>query len=213
MAYKRVSLLRVALWASALALTGCYAKSSPITASPEYSASRPTPPLPFAVGLRSAAHGDNVALIQGAQVAGRFAMRLRDANVFSDVIYPMTELSPITPDLILEVSVSSAHDLHPLKNLAKDIAVGLSLLLLQPLLPTSYDLAVEITALPSGSGFAPAPELRATRRSRFSFTWLRASDEAIERWHLDTTNRAIDAMIASVEEHYAAAARPETMQR
>ena len=206
MAWKRASLLTLSL--CAFALSGCYARSLPLAPLPEPAPGHISPALSRVVGIRSGKHGDNVALVHAGRVAERFARRLFEAGVFSDVIHPLTDRSPARPDVVIELSVSSTHDLHPLKNLAADIAAGLSLLLLQPVLPTTWDLSVEITASGHGGGAGRAEVFRTAARSRFEFTWLRASQESIEHWHRETSDRAINAMVARVAEHYAPAAQP-----
>ena len=96
-------------------LAGCYAKSVPMaphkTAAPssEAFAARPT----LLAGVRSATHGDNIERVHPERVSHRFAESLYAAGVFSDVVYPLTERSPAVPDIVFEISVSSAYDLHP----------------------------------------------------------------------------------------------------
>ena len=97
---------------------------------------------------------------------------------------------------------------HRLANLAKDIAAGLSILLLQPVLPTVVDLEVELEA--RGTATGTAPELRGTSRTRFEYTWIRAPKESIEQWHRKATDRAIDELIARIVDHYGHRTATET---
>ena len=199
----------IALSTSAFALVvlaGCYAKSVPmpllepsvpLNHSP---GSRPT----LLAGVRAATHGDNIERLHPERLTQRLAERLADANIFSDVVYPLTVQSPAVPDVIFEVSVSSIYDLHPVSNLAKDIAVGLSVLLLQPVLPTVYDLQVELATSGSTTG---GDVLLGRSRTRFEFNWLRASDRSIEQWHREATDRAIDELVKRIGDRYGA--RPE----
>lgn len=192
-------------WAIApFLLAGCYAKSVPMppraAAEPSTKAAVPRPTLLAAV--RSSEHGDNVGRIQPERLVQRFAERLYDATIFSDVVYPLTERSPAVPDVVFEISVASSYDLHPVSNLAKDVAVGLSILLLQPVLPTAYDL--EVTLATRGVGTETKPELLGTGQTRFEFNWLRAPDDSIEQWHRDTTDRAIDELVDRIAARYGA---------
>ena len=205
----------IALLTSAFALVapsvlaGCYAKSVPMplrepSATPSHSSgSRPT----LLAGIRSTTHGENIERLQPERLTQRLAKRLADASIFSDVVYPLTKQSPAVPDVVLEVSVSSSYDLHPVSNLAKDIAVGLSVLLLQPVLPTVYDLEVELATSGSISGGAPESKLLGRSRTRFEFTWLHASEESIEQWHREATDRAIDELVERIGDRFGA--RPE----
>jgi hypothetical protein len=201
----QTAMLLLATSAFALFLwTGCYAKSAPMPLSepsakqsPE-AGSRPT----LLVGIRGASHGDNIQRLHPERLTQRLAERLADAGIFSEVVYPLTELSPAIPDIVFEISISSHYDLHPLTNLAKDVAVGLSVLLLQPVLPTVYDLNVEVSASASPVGDQSRSKLVAARQSRFEFTWLRASEESIEAWHHETTERAIDALVKRIVDFY-----------
>ena len=195
-------------------LAGCYAKSVPMLPrettplGEESPASRPM----LLAGVRSTTHGDNIARLHPERLAQRLAERLATASVFSDVVYPLTRQSAAVPDVVFEVSVSSRYDLHPVSNLAKDIAVGLSILLLQPVLPTVYELEVEIAARSPGSVGAPdsEPDLRGTSRTRFEFNWLRAPAESIEQWHFEATDRAIEDLLARIIDRYGARPGAET---
>ncbi len=201
----------IALSASAFALfalAGCYAKSTAMAprenAAPpgESPASRPT----LLAGVLPAKHGNNIERLQPERVTQRFAERLYAANVFSDVVYPLTSRSPAVPDVVFEVTVSSSYDLHPVSNFAKDVAVGLSILLLQPVLPTVYDLEVNLATRSPAPGGAAEPELRGASRTRFEFTWLRASKESIEQWHSEATDGAIDELVDRIADRYGARA-------
>ena len=202
----------IALLASAFALgalivlAACYAKSVPLpqrapSATPSHS---PDSRRTLLAGIRSTTHGDNIERLQPERLTQRLAERLADASIFSDVVYPLTKQSPAVPDVVFEVSVSSSYDLHPVSNLAKDIAVGLSVLILQPVLPTVYDLEVQLET--SGS-IADGTKLQGTSRTRFEFNWLRASEESIEQWHREATDRAIDELVKRIGDRYGA--RPE----
>lgn len=189
-----------------IGLAGCYAKSVPMTPGEATAPSSDSPtsgPMLLA-GVRSATPGNNIERIDPERMTHLFAERLYDAGIFSDVVYPLTEQSPAVADVIFEISVTSSYDLHPVSNLAKDIVVGLSILLLQPALPTVYDLEVTLEARSPRSGRAPEleSELRGASQSRFEFTWFHASKESIDEWHRETTDHAIDELVARIADHY-----------
>jgi len=205
----------IALLTSAFALVvlaGCYAKSVPMPppepSEPPSHSSGPRPTL--LAGIRTATHGDNIERLHPERLTQRLAERLAQASIFSDVVYPLTKQSPAVPDVVFEVSVSSSYDLHPVSNLAKDIAVGLSILFLQPVLPTVYDLEVKLATSGSTTDGAPASKLLGASRTRFEFTWLRASEESIEQWHRETTDRAIDELVERIGDRYGARPKAET---
>jgi len=161
-------------------------------------------------GVRAATHGDNVDLIVPESVVQHFAERLYAAGIFSDVVYPLTERSPAVADIVFELSVTSSYDLHRISNLARDIAVGLSVLLLQPMLPTVYDLEVTLTARAITTEDMQETVLEGSARSHFESTWLRVPEKSVRQWHRETARRAIDALVARVADRHGARSRPGT---
>jgi len=186
--------LRPPLLLLALVLASCSARSFPQESAP------PAPvraePLALRAGVRDASAGPNVGRIRAGDVAERFARELREAGLFADVVFPLTELSPVEPDVTLEVQVASKHDLHPWQNLLKDLAVGLSVLLLQPLLPTTWDLDLDLGVRARDREGRTLVESRQSSRFRFESTWLRAPEDALVRWHADAVDFAVRALVA-----------------
>jgi hypothetical protein len=173
----------------------CYARSFP------ESGAAPAPvraePVPLTAGVSAASGGPNVARIRALDVGERFARELREASLFAEVTYPLTDLSPREPDVALEVSVASHHDKHVWKNLAKDVAVGLSVLLLQPLLPVTWDLELELGVRARDRAGRSLFESRESSRFRFESTWVRPpSEAALARWHDEATLHAVRSLVA-----------------
>jgi hypothetical protein len=146
--------------------------------------------------VRDASVGPNVGRIRSLDVAERFARELRQAALFAEVVFPATELAPLRPDVTLEVSVASRHDLHPWENLLKDLAVGLSITLLQPLLPTHWDLDLDLAVHARDREGRTLAEAREASRHRFESNWFRPPEEALARWHEDAVDAAVGALVA-----------------
>jgi len=187
-------------------LTGCYAKSVPIApleiAAP--SSESPATQATLLAGVRGGEHGENIERLLPERIVQRFAERLAETRAFSEVVYPLTDQSPAVPDVVFEISVSSSYDLHPVSNLAKDVAVGLSILLLQPVLPTVYELEVQLATNAPMMGAENESALLGSGRSRFEFTWLQAPEESVRDWHRGTTDRAVDELVNRIARRYGA---------
>lgn len=179
---------RPALWTQAVftalvvfALTGCYARSFPVgEAAP---VSGVVEPVEILVGLRGGPVQPNVGRIHSVEVLERFLDQLAEGGLFTRLVYPYTDDAPAEPDLVLELSVSSHHDLHKWTNLGKDLLVGSSLLVLQPVLPTVYDLDLVLTLRVLGPGGESVTELVQEGRYRFEDNRVRASNASLEAWH------------------------------
>lgn len=197
----RIELGRCAIaLALLLPLPSCYARTIPLDplvehAQPPGADAASTAPLPLVVGVRAAQSGTQVPGIDSQRVVERFASELSSAQLFRAVVYPMSDLAHLSPDLVLDVTVASSMNLHEVENLAKDVAVGISVLLLQPVLPTTYDLRVEIGAqILSRSGrtiasYTQAPSLR------FKSNWISPNQEARAQWREEAVARAVAAVV------------------
>lgn len=185
------------------ALTACYAKHFAKDESrlpPQIAVE----PVKLAAGVAKAEPNrkekENVARINPSDVVESFAKRLKDENFFTGVIFPYTELSLMDPDVILEISVRSNYDLQSSENLLKGIAVGFSLLLLQPLLPTEYDLSVYLAVRATTRDGRLIKEYQSRSDYRFQYTSLQPSNEAINQWHQSTVDHAIEGLINKIME-------------
>ena len=182
--------------------SGCYARTVPIPRGVDRPPASEAPATRAAVdqriGIRSGESAGNVPQIDPSRVVERFATRLAKAAVFTEVVYPFTSLAGGEPDVLYDVSVTSSVDLHPLSNLVKDIAGGVSVLLLQPALPTTYELDVEIAAIASSRDGRRLATHRASHALRFETTWLTPPAESLRAWHEETADGAIEALVAAI---------------
>ena len=180
-----------------LALAGCYARSFPLgEAAPTCGA---VEPVGIVVGLRGGPAQSNVGRIQSVEVLERFLDHLAESGLFARLIYPYTDYAPDEPDLVLELSVSSHHDLHKWTNLGKDLLVGASLLVLQPVLPTVYDLDLVLTLRVLGPGGESVTELVQEGRYRFEHDRVRASNASLETWHEEAIEDALRSLEARLQ--------------
>jgi hypothetical protein len=156
-------------------------------------------PVGLVVGLRGGPVQQNVGRIHSVEVLERFLDQLAEGGLFTRLIYPYTDYAPAEPDLVLELSVRSHHDLHKWTNLGKDILVGASLLVLQPALPTVYDLDLVLTLRVLGPGGESVTELVQEGRYRFEHDKVRASNASLEAWHEMATEDALRSLEARLE--------------
>ncbi len=191
------SALLLGVLLGALLLSACSARYRALSPPPP-SAAQARAGLPLLVGVTRGGEGEGVPRLPADRGAERFAAALQQAGLFRGVVYPVSELAPLQPDLWIAVSQSSRYDRHLWRNLASDTAVGLSLLLLQPLLPSLADLEVEIAwevRTPAGRALERG---RAAASTRFESTFLRAPEREVARWHDETQALAIEAAIAQL---------------
>lgn len=192
----RRAALCVALLASALLAAACATRSQLLT--PPAAPSAAAEPIPLRAGVARGEALESVPRVSAGAGLERFAARLHETGLFRAVVFPAGELASPPPDLLLRISLGSRYDRHRLRNLASDAAVGLSLLLLQPLLPSLADLEVELR----WEARAPDGRLlhadRALVRNRLESTWLRTPEPEVARWHDETLGLAIDAALAQL---------------
>lgn len=185
----RVTLLLALVWAS---LCGCYARTVPLAEPPPVHAlSRP---LPGTAGVRLAPGADASALA----VALQFAQALEAAELFDRVVFPHTAQAPTPVDIVLDLHTTSTPDHKALANLVKDLAVGASLLVLQPVLPTRYDLAVEVGVEARRADGFPVGRYLGRSVTSFESNHLRTEGAALEAWRREAVQRAVDAAISEL---------------
>ena len=191
------------LAAAALSVAGCYARSFPLPpvelADVE---STPSPsPLPLDVGVRGGEEGANVFRVRQAEVVQRFAEQLAESGLFERVIHPPGPLAVESPLLVFELTIRSRHDLHAVRNLARDVAAGATLLLLQPLLPTTWDLELELGLRALVGEERVVWEEKRTSRHRFESDWLHPPDAAVAEWYDRATQQVLDQGVSLVRAH------------
>jgi len=191
------------LAAAALSVAGCYARSFAL--APVDFADVESPPslspLPLRVGVRGGEEGANVFRVRQADVVQRFAEQLAEAGLFERVVHPSGPLAVEPPLLVFELTIRSRHDLHAVRNLARDVAAGATLLLLQPLLPTKWDLELELGLRALVAGEQVVWEETRTSRHRFESDWLHPPDAAVAEWYAGATQQVVDQGLALVRAH------------
>jgi hypothetical protein len=167
------------------------------------------PTIPLVVGVRSGEDGTNVFRVRPAELAQRFSEQLAEAALFERVVHPLGPLAEPEPALVLELTIRSRHDLHAVRNLAQDAAAGATLLLLQPLLPTTWDLEIELGLRALVGGNHVVWQQTQTSRQRFESDWLHPPEAAVAEWYASATQRALQqgiALVRAEREQLAAAA-------
>ncbi len=192
-------LASITLLSVALGAAGCYAKHFPQDGetSPAPSSATLVPLVAGVVGA-AAEPGDNVNWIQVDKVVAAFAQQLERAHVFKAVIHPYSDLAPVEPDLLFKVKVDSHFDRMEAKNFFKQVLVGGTLLLLQPVLPVQWDLTVHLEALASRPIRAWSKKYEERSTYRFESTWVQPSRVSIQSWNNDTYRDAVRALVAQI---------------
>lgn len=182
-----------------LVLASCYARSFPLADAPLADAALSgEAPLGLVVGLRAGEEGRNVFHIRQGEVVERFAERLAEAGLFERVIHPAGSRTAAPLPLVIELEVRSRYDLHAIRNLAQDVAAGATLLLLQPLLPTTWDLEIGLELRVRGSDGRVVWEQSASDLHRFESDWLHPPEAALADWHTQAIEHALQKAIASL---------------
>lgn len=163
--------------------------------------------LPATAAVVPAEPSATVPRLTQSAALERFATRLAASEVFEELQFPASALANPRPDLLIHTAVDAHYERHWLRNFASDWLVGLSLLTLQPLLPSIADLCVEIRweARRADARRLHADSARAC--NRIESTWLRVPESDLAKWHDETLARAIDRavlQIASAREQLAA---------
>jgi len=192
-------LASVTLLSAALGAAGCYAKHFPQDgeASPAPSSTILVPLVAGVVGA-AAEPGDNVNWIQVDTVVAAFAQQLERAHVFKAVIHPYSDLAPVEPDVLFKVKVDSHFDRMEVKNFFKQVLVGGTLLLLQPVLPVQWDLTVHLAAFASRPTRAWSKKYEERSTYRFESTWVQPSRVSIQSWNDDTYGDAVRGLVAQI---------------
>jgi hypothetical protein len=188
----------LALLIAALASWGCYAKHFPLEEEAPSSAAAPRLAWTAGVMVAEAASGQNVRRINVSDVAERFARRLEAADVFERVVFPYTKLSPVAADVVFEISVRSRVDLKWWQNLVYQAAVGASLLLLQPVLPTQYDLWIDLTARATAADAGWVKEHHYRGVYRFEHNRIQARESEVQAWNDDATVDAAEQLVRRI---------------
>jgi hypothetical protein len=196
-ALKRVRRLPRAIALLAALGSGCATEIRTLD-SPAAPALERAAPLPRIAGIAAAESRERVPRLAGSEAVARFASSLAAAEVFEGLEFPATALANPKPDLVLDVAVESRYDPHRLRNLASDWLVGLSLLTLQPLIPSIADLCVEIRWEARASDARTLAGDSAIACNRIQSTWLRVPEADLATWHDATLARAIDAAVAQI---------------
>jgi hypothetical protein len=188
-----------------LGLTGCFARTVALDPPPAASdhdccgAQDRALVLSQSAGLLVVEQEPNVPQVQPLAVAEDFAEALANDGVFEHVVFPMSELAAVAAPITMELSVASSFDFHRFNNLLRDLATGASLLLLQPVLPTRYDLTLELTLTVGTEAGRTLWRGQEIIRSRFEYNWLRPPEEALDVWYRETQQRAVAALVTRLD--------------
>jgi hypothetical protein len=166
-------------------------------------------PLPTSGTIEPIAESVGVIVIeplpQGTEltataIAERIAGRLRDDQVFSIVVFPFSDLSAVKPDLLLALRIRSEQDLKMRWNLPKAILVGLSMSLLQPVLPTVFSATVNVEAEVSDLSRRVVAEYSSTTQYEFKSTWFMPSSDSLGRYLQDTADHAAQYVVNQLKD-------------
>jgi len=190
----------VALALLLLGSSGCYWRYSNAQGDPF-----PTPvaseTIPLRVGL--ALNGDSksnvLASVAPSAVIQELAERLSEERVFAAVVYPMSSLARVQPDVVLDVTAHVEERQHYAENIAKAIFTGISLLLLGPVLPTHLTLAVDLSAAASAAGGAEIGTYRYRSEYDYYYTTMTPSGPKLYEWSTTARDHAVEDVLGQIQ--------------
>jgi hypothetical protein len=134
-----------------------------------------------------------------SEVVDLLAKRLDEDKVFSAVVYPYTEMAKVDADVILKVSCNVIEDLKMDQNLVKAVLTGLSLYLLSPVLPTEFDLILEIDVEAYTAQGQKINKYQSKSEYRFASTDFLPSEDSIYEWVEDSKKHAVEEMVNEIK--------------
>jgi hypothetical protein len=154
--------------------------------------------LPAIAAIAAAEPRTSVPRLTQSAALERFAARLAAAGLFDEIQFPASELANPKAGLWIHTAIDARYERHWLRNLASDWLVGLSVLTLQPLLPSIADLCVEIRWEAQRSDAQRLHGDSAVACNRIESTWLRVPEADVAKWHDETLARAIDRALLQI---------------
>src|SRR5262245_13870390 len=192
----------IALAACLATSSGCYWHWSNAQDDPF-----PTPvqsdPIPLSAGLSLSglSNAPEAPAIPPSAVIQELAERLSEEKVFDVVVYPLTSLARVQPDVVFDVTVRIEEHQHWAENMVKAILTGLTLLLLGPVLPTHFTVVVDLSAVAAGAGAETTPLGTYRYRSEYDFyyTTMTPSGTKMKEWLKTAQSHAVEDVIGQIK--------------
>ena len=188
-----------ALVLAALATGGCYWRWSNAQGDP-FPAPTAADPIPLTVGLSLSglSNAPQAPSIPPSAVVQQFAERLAEERLFATVVYPLTPLARIQPDVVFDMTVRIEEHHHWAENIVKAIFTGLTFLLLGPVLPTHYTVVVDLSAAAANGG-AAIGTYRYRSEYDYYYTTMTPSGTKMEEWLTTARDHAVEDVLAQIK--------------
>lgn len=158
-----------------------------------------TLPLSAGLTLNGLSNAPEAPSIPPGAVAEDLAERMAKEKVFETVIYPLTPLAQVRPDVVFDVTVRIEEDKHWGENIIKAIFTGATLLLLGPVLPTHYTVVVELSAKADGAGGAEIGSYRYRSDYDYYYTTMTPSGTKMAEWLTTAQSHAVEDVLVQIK--------------
>jgi hypothetical protein len=160
-------------------------------------------PIPLTAGLTLSglSNAPQAPEIPPSAVIQALAERLSEDKVFEVVVYPLTSLARVEPDVVFDVTVRIEEHQHWAENIVKAILTGLTLLLLGPALPTHYTVVVDLSAEAAAGdgGSTPIGTYRYRSEYDYYYTTMTPSGTKMEEWLKTAQGHAVEDVIGQIK--------------
>ncbi len=181
-------------------VSGCYWKWSNAREDPF-----PTPvggetlPLTAGLTLSGLSNAPEAPSIPPTAVIEKLATRMVEEKLFEVVVYPLTPLAQVHPDIVFDVTVRIEEHEHWAENIVKAIFTGLTFLLLGPVLPTHYTVVVDLSARARTSADADIGSYSYRSEYDFYYTTMTPSGTKMAEWLETTQSHAVEDVIGQIQ--------------
>jgi len=176
--------------------TGCYTKYYSVSAEDFPSPIRSIHHARVAgVSVNAASAAPKASSISPQSVADLFVKRLVDEEIFSDVVYPYTDLAHVEADVLIDLTVKIEEHPHWGENIPKAIFTGLSFFLLAPVLPIRFTEVVDLTAAVESPQRTPLANYRYRSEYDLKYTTLVPDTDTLEEWLERVQEHAVEDIL------------------
>lgn len=183
----------------ALATSGCYWHWSSAQDDP-FPAPVAAEPIPLTAGLMLSglSNAPEAPSIPPSAVIQELAERMAEERLFETVVFPLTPLAHVQPDVVFDVTVRIEEHKHWVENIVKAIFTGLTFLLLGPVLPTHYTVVVDLTAA-AGTDGAQIGSYRYRSEYDYYYTTMTPSETKMTEWLTTARDHAIEDVLGQIK--------------
>jgi hypothetical protein len=150
------------------------------------------------VTMNSRSKAPRASSVAPTQVVELFVRRMREEAMFSDIIFPYTELAHVQPSILFDATVTIDEQAHWVENFIKAALTGASFFILTPVLPLHFgfvvDLDVERRELETGTA----------ERFRYAsqyecYYWIYPLQKVLVEWLERTQLHAVEDVLNQIK--------------